>query len=152
MKLDELLAEETRWVEKFVQLLTDEQKMLTSSQVSDLQSITDQKNSLIELLTKIASQRDELLRAAGLPASSDGLIAWVTINADQALSHLFDRLKQISSEAKRLNELNAQLVNIRLQVTQQALSVLLPQEQSPALYDPLGQSSQRVGYKLIDSA
>jgi flagellar biosynthesis protein FlgN len=152
MKLDELLAEETRWVEQFVRLLTDEQKLLTSSQVSDLQGITDQKNTLIELLTKIASQRDELLRAAGLPASSEGLIAWVTINADQALTHLFDRLKQISSEAKRLNELNAQLVNIRLQVTQQALSVLLPQEQSPALYDTLGQSSQRVGYKLIDSA
>lgn len=150
--LNQALANELRQVSAFVELLKTEQGLLTSKDTSDLQTITDQKNALIDQLSQCAQIRDSVLRQAGFPETSDGIKAYLGTLSDPDLDATFAALKSLATEAKRLNELNAKLVGMRLQVTQQALSVLLPQEQAPALYDVQGQSAQRVGYKFIDSA
>lgn len=157
--LSTALANELNTVSAFVELLKSEQVLLTSNHTSntphpigDLQSITDQKNNLIDQLTQCAQTRDALVRQAGFPETGDGIQSYLSVLCNPGLDATFAALKAQASEANRLNALNAKLVAMRLQVTQQALSILLPQEHAPALYDVQGQTAQRVGYKLIDSA
>lgn len=150
--LGHALADELQKVSAFVELLQTEQALLTSKDAAELPSITEQKNALIEQLTQCAQIRDDILRQAGFPETGEGIKSYLAVLSNPTLDTTFAALKAQASEAKRLNELNAKLVGMRLQVTQQALSILLPQEQAPALYDVQGQTAQRVGYKLIDSA
>lgn len=152
MSLLTTLENELGLVRQFVSLLENEQAVLVQGRVHDLAALTEAKTPLLDALMALASNRDELLRAEGYPCSNEGLKTWVTVQASPRVDTLYDELKQLSNEARRLNLLNASLVNSRLQLTQQALSILLPGEQAPSLYDTQGQSAQRVGYKLIDSA
>lgn len=146
------LERELTLVKRFVEILAQEQAVLVQGKVHDMAELTDAKTPLLDELVALAANRDNLLHLAGYPSSNEGLKTWVTVQADPAVDTLYESLKQFSNEARRLNLLNASLVNTRLQVTQQALSILLPAENTPSLYDTQGQSSQRVGYKLIDSA
>ena len=152
MKLVSILERETDLVTRFVGILTQEQEILVRGKPQDLAPLTEAKTPLIDELMALASQRDDALRAEGFPQDVDGLKTWVTLQGNQQLEATYETLKRASAEAKRLNQLNASLVSTRLQITQQALSVLLPAENAPALYDTQGQSAQKVGYKLIDSA
>ncbi|MEY4592250.1 MAG: hypothetical protein RIR18_1145 [Pseudomonadota bacterium] len=153
MSLDSLLAEEAELVARFIECLAQESSVLSQDKVHDLQLITDQKNLLIAELVGAADRRNALLRNAGLPDSAEGLKTWMALHALPDTQKVFDLLKSRSTQAKQLNETNANLVNVRLQATQQALAILLPQEQTPTLYDLQGQSSLRSGnFKFIDSA
>lgn len=150
--MEKILVAEDRLVSQFIDCLTREQEVLNQDNVHELQPITGQKNKLIAELVDISDQRNGLLRQAGLPDTNEGFKTWVTLHASPAGRKLFESLKAHAVQAKQLNETNAYLVNARLQATQQALSVLLPQEQAPTLYNLQGQSSSRTGLKLIDSA
>lgn len=152
MSLDSLLENEAVLVDRFIECLNQEQIVLKQDKVHDLQRITDQKNQLISQLTVLAENRNQILRQEGFPDTNEGLKAWLTLNASEKTRQVYERLKSHSTEAKRLNEVNTNMVSVRLQATQQALAILLPPEQSPSLYNPHGQSSLKVGFKLIDSA
>jgi flagellar biosynthesis/type III secretory pathway chaperone len=152
MTIESLLTLELELVRKFIDCLVKEQAVLSKDKVHDLQSITDCKNQLLGEMIDLTDQRNALLRQAGFPDNVDGLKTWLALNASPSNKSVFDSLRSLSAQAKMLNESNASLVNSRLQATQQALSILLPQEQAPSLYNLQGQSSQRSGFKLIDSA
>ena len=152
MSLNALLNREADLVDEFVACLVHEREVLSQDKIQNLQQVTDRKNQLISDLTRVATERAQILRQDGFPDSAEGLKAWLTVNASVQTQAIYERLKSGSAEAKRLNELNAHQVTIRLQATQQALSILLPPEQSPSLYNPHGQSSLKAGFKLIDSA
>lgn len=152
MVLLRILEREAALVTRFVGILAQEQEILIKGKPQELEPLSEAKTPLIDELMALAAQRDEALRAEGFPADAEGLRTWVTLQGNADLDSTYAALKQASGEAKRLNLLNASLVNSRLQITQQALSVLLPGENAAALYDTQGQSAQKVGYKLIDSA
>lgn len=148
----DLVTEELRQVEAFVALLKTEQSVLTSTDPLALGEITERKNQLVEQLIACAQQRNRWLKLSGFPETTDGLQHYLQTHGSAEESRVFVELKALATEARALNEKNAKLVGLRLQVTHQALAALLPPEQSPVLYDVQGQSAQRIGYKLIDSA
>lgn len=152
MSLDKLLSDETRLVEDFIACLKRERHQLAQEKIVDLQAITDQKNQLIGALLSISENRSEVLRQSGLPDTGEGLKTWLSLYGSVEGQQAYEKLRTLSIEAKQLNEINAKMVGQRLQATQQALSILLPQEQAPTLYNPYGQSSQRSNFKIIDSA
>lgn len=152
MGLAQILTEESERVADFVGLLRDERSLLTQREVSGLPVITEKKHTLIECLVALAGEREKILQGAGLTVDADGLRQWMSRYADETLRQTYIRLRSNSSEAKQLGIINARLLNQRLKMTQQALVALSAGDNSPPLYDPLGLSSSRIGYKLIDSA
>ena len=146
-----LLRDEIAAVQRFVQLLQTEQGFLQTGATDELTRCTGQKSVLAEGLVRLATARNEKLRAAGHGTDNDGLKQWAGVQG-QAAAELHQRLLELAREARELNRLNGQLIAMRLSHTHAALAALSPERAASSLYGRDGQTNARTGYRIIDSA
>lgn len=151
LELSALLQNEISAVERFVALLQAEQSLLQSGDADPLLTLNEEKSTLIERLSALANDRNRQLAGAGLEADGAGLARWAAAHGGPAVE-LHDRLLALAREAKALNELNGQLIALRLSHTQAALAALAGDSSRGTLYGRDGQTSGRTGYRIIDSA
>lgn len=146
--LDALLEQEIHLVASFVALLTEEQAALKAADTTPLDRLASQKARLAEELNGMDSRRAQWLSTTGSPDMAD----WLAHHPDAQISagH-WHRLRTLASEAKALNRLNGQLIQLHLQRTQEALSALHP-AQSASLYGKNGLSAFSSGSRIIDAA
>ncbi len=105
------LTAEHRLLSSFLSLLQEEQQALLSAQTDSLFDIADKKNRLVADLTKQAQQR-HLLGAVPEDAFPD------------KLHELQDTIRRLAVQAVQTNQVNGELIQIRLQHNQKALQVL----------------------------
>lgn len=138
---------------RFVTLLELEQEMLTKGEVEHLQELVQQKNGLAVKLATLAEQRHQALAAEGLTADRSGLSAWFSAHPTASRAHAaWTLLLSIASQARELNRINGELIQLRMQYNARALEALLGTHSALGLYGPDGQNTLPSGPRISDSA
>ena len=138
---------------RFVSLLELEQEMLTKGEVDHLLALVQQKNELALTLATLADQRHQALAAEGMKADRTGVSAWFTAHPTASRARAaWSSLLSIASQARELNRLNGELIQMRMQHNAQALEALLGTHNALGLYGPDGQNTLPSGPRISDSA
>lgn len=145
------LAQEAVVVEQFVGLLHREQDILKSANAADLPAITEAKGSLITRLRDFEASRAAII---GMPADKKGAVeAWLANHPDDLDAAVaWAKLLELAIEAKALNQINGELVDMHLRQTNELLAVLTQTKEHTSLYGASGQSLASGGSRIVDSA
>ena len=148
----QIISEEARTVQQFVDLLNREQTALSARETDDLPALAEQKSTLAKDLVNLDRQRNDLLAASGFKSGRKGIEAWCTkYPAEQAVADTWATILRTATEARELSRLNGELIQLRLIVTAKALQALQAGKSSLDLYGPDGQATNS-GQRRIDHA
>ncbi len=135
------LASEQAVLERFVMVLETEQQHLVQGQTEALIDLSQQKTQLADQLSHLAQRRRSLQPAPGVPAAS---------HHPKAQS-LWSQLIQLAEKADRLNRTNGELIQVKLRLNQQALSILTGAVAQGAIYGPNGHPAGASGSRKLGS-
>ena len=137
------LIEEYSAVEAFASILTLETKALTAlSPLELLPPIVEKKTELIGLLARLETTRDTLLTEMGLPAGWPGME--LAASADARLADQWALLQKAAERARRFNTSNGELIRVRMDYNQRALTALqVAVPQKVGFYGPDGRIPAR---------
>lgn len=151
--LADLLAEEVREVGAFIELLQQEQKLLSAAGNADaLMPLVEQKTALAVRLRQISDQRERLLAARNFKPGREGMEAFLATLPTGTIHDHWQQLRELAKEARALNETNGTLITIHWKHNQQALAALMSAADSAMVYGPGGQQSGGSGSRLLGSA
>lgn len=150
--LPQVLASEADLVKRFVALLQQEKLALTAGATDALPALAEEKDSLAASLNEFSRQRNDYLATHGFAPDRQGMDAWCAKHPGQrdAIS-AWNLTLSLAAQAKELNNLNGQLVELRMQYNSQALEILRRRENTLDLYGPDGRSTGP-GDRKIDDA
>jgi flagella synthesis protein FlgN len=144
------IADEADALQQFVDLLKVEQTALYNGSTDDLLEYAEQKSRLALRLEALAAQRSSALAALGVASDRAGIDAWCARHTKTA-GNDWSRLLSLASEARELNRLNGELIQIRLQYNTKALEALQGGKSSLDLYGPDGQSTSPAHRRINDA-
>lgn len=126
---------------------------MVSGNIDQLTPLVEKKTLIATRLSQFAEQRNQLLVAAALPATRQGMETWLSrLAPSDHTRKTWQNLIALTAEAQALNESNGKLIAMRLQHSQQALNVLLAAANQASLYGPDGQTKPNGGGRLFGSA
>jgi len=129
-------------IQQFVSLLKLEQTSLSNGNIDNLPEFAEQKSKFSTHLNSIAEQRNTALAAQGLAADRAGIEAWCAKHPDEKTAMvMWKKILSLAGEARELNRLNGELIQMRLQYISKALEALQSGNKSLDLYGPDGQST-----------
>lgn len=144
---------EVALIARFVELLKNEQESLRGTDTDQLPELGAAKAALVEQLNALEDQR---VAALAMPAGETPRAAmeqWLAANPTQRAAAVnWTKLLSLAEEARQLHQLNAGLVALHLQRTQEALAILNGRTASETLYGSNGQASAISGSRIVDSA
>jgi flagellar biosynthesis protein FlgN len=137
------LVEEHSAVEAFASILTLETKALTAlSPLELLPPIVEKKTELIGVLANLESTRDKLLAEMGFPAGWAGME--VAASGDARIAGQWSLLQKAAERARRSNTSNGELIRVRMDYNQRALTALqVAVPQKAGFYGPDGRIPAR---------
>lgn len=119
----------------FVALLQQEQQALIASDTEALLPLSEKKTKSADALAAIAREHRESLPD---PLTTE---QWLQDNSPQGLP-LWHEILQLAEQSQQLNQLNGELIQIKMRYNQQALVALVGATQHVAgLYGPDGQTN-----------
>ncbi|MFM0338737.1 flagella synthesis protein FlgN [Paraburkholderia fungorum] len=117
------LIEEYSAVEAFASVLTLETKALTAlSPLEQLPPIVEKKTELIGLLATLETTRDAHLAEMGFPAGWPGME--LAASTDARIAAQWSLLQKAAERARRFNTSNGELIRVRMEYNQRALTAL----------------------------
>lgn len=144
---------EVALIARFVELLKEEQESLRGTDATALPALGSAKAALVEQLNVLEDQR---LAALAMPAGEKPRTAmehWLAANPSQRTAAVnWTKLLTLAEEARQLHHLNAGLVALHLQRTQEALAILHGRTAGETLYGSNGQAATASGSRIVDSA
>lgn len=154
------IGHEAAAVRRFIALLRQEQEALRLGNDETLLELVEQKTGIADELTRLATQRNATLGKAGLPPDRPGIEAWLTQKTAESPAHdsrielaaLWDELMTLVAEARDLNRLNGDLIQIRMRHNSQALAALLGASQPLGLYGADGLAMPSGTRRINDAA
>lgn len=149
-RLAQILQQELSLVDEFLTLLNREQIALRDIQPESLGDVVAAKHRLVDRMNQLAAERARLSIGDLTPQA---MTTWLTKQVgEKEASVLWPKLIERAREAKRMHELNGQLITIHLNRTTDALRVLGQQQSSHTLYGSDGQAFSGSGSRIIDAA
>lgn len=143
---------EAEAVAQFAGLLRLEQSALSSGNTDELPAFAENKVKLAVHLNALSAQRNAALAAQGFDADRAGVEAWCAKHPDEKdLAAAWSRILSLAGEARELNRLNGELIQIRMQYNAKALEALQGGNNSLALYGPDGQSTTSGNTRINDA-
>ncbi len=140
-------------LQRFCTLLEREQQMLGKGEIDALLELVQEKNELAAALAAVAKQRVEALAAEGLAADRAGVAAWLAAQPSARRARTdWSLLLSLATQARELNRVNGELIQLRMQHNALALEALLGTTNSLGLYGSDGQSSLPSGHRISDRA
>lgn len=140
-------------LQRFLKLLQREQEMLRKGKIDDLPPLLEEKSGLAAHLSMLAEQRSQALATAGIVANRADVSSWLaTQPATSREKTAWPLLVALASEARELNRVNGELIQLRLQHGTRALEALLGSSDSLGLYRPDGQNTLPSGRRISDQA
>jgi len=147
------LETEADTVARFVEQLKLEQVALANGDIDKIVGFTQSKSTLTGELTSLANQRNSALASLGLAADRAGIEAWFERHPpDVRAQNAWSRILSLASEARELNRVNGELIQIRMQHNAQALAAMQGASRSLHLYGPDGQTAPRLSGRINDAA
>ncbi|MGJ7914649.1 flagella synthesis protein FlgN [Massilia sp. LXY-6] len=134
------LRDEQQLIASIVELMKTEQQFLVSADADGLSTITPKKLQLAQKAAELSRLRHRALGAAGFLAGEGGMEPWLAVGGNDELRTQWNRLLELTREAKELNRVNGMLVNKQLAHTQGMLNTLRPAAAGAGVYGPGGQA------------
>ncbi|MEO8410062.1 MAG: flagellar protein FlgN [Propionivibrio sp.] len=146
------LGEELTLVQQFVDVLAREQRVLTDGNSDDLPGYAEQKSQLAVRLNALAEQRNAALATHGLSKDRLGMAAWCAAHPEQTTAAArWAQILALAGQARELNRVNGELIQMRLQYNAQALEALQGGRDALDLYGPDGQAKTQGNPRIDDS-
>lgn len=126
-------------LDRFINILQDEQSALVNADIERLVSISQDKSGQAEQLNHLARERLAALAKRGVSGDRASVEAWLTTqptDVRDAWLALIDRART----AQELNQINGKLIETQLQNTQQALNALSNAANQSTVYGADGQT------------
>ena len=140
-------------ISSFIACLNEEQECLKRADASSLPEISAAKIELVDQLNALEIERRSALGIASDTNTREAMAQWLKTHIEaQTAAVNWENLLNLAREAKQLHELNARLVDIHLQQTSEALTILTRQADQHTLYGSNGQAAQNSGSRIVDSA
>lgn len=137
------LHDEQQLMSSMLLLLKQEQKSLVDAHADGIDAVTPQKSALVAQLAGLARTRHAALAGAGFAGDERGMEPWLAAGSDAAARDSWNRLLQLTRDAKELNRVNGMLVARQLAHNQTVLNAM----RTPAgaldatVYGPGGQTA-----------
>jgi flagella synthesis protein FlgN len=150
----ETIAHEAEFVERFIRLLEHEKDLLSAGHTEGLAAAVEEKEKLAQKLNALTQQRERYLVDNGFRPDRGGMNAWLARHPEQEkVIAAWNRTQSLAAQAKELNSLNGQLLQLHMQYTGQALEILSRKEESRLdLYGPDGRQAALEGPQINDAA
>ena len=125
----------------FLGLLQHEQEALIRGNAERLALLAPDKAAKIDLLAALGEQRNRHLASQNLPASAQGMTAWLKRNPGYAasVSKTWKQLLARAETARQINHSNGLLIEGKMQQYRLRLAVLQMATASDGVYRPDGQ-------------
>lgn len=134
------LTEERLAVRGFVALLQQEQQLLTENDLEQLLTLVEKKSEFVIRLNALTEAR-RLLLTRQLPSNDLTTIQnWFAANCPEGLT-IWQEVRDLAEQAKQLNHINGELIQMKLRHNQQTLTALTRAVSNANLYGPDGQTS-----------
>ena len=147
-----LLQDEKKLVKLFLECLRNEQAALVAAEVERLGILGQQKLGLIDKLNDIESRRLSLIGHHN-PLDKSAMHDWFAAHPeDSAAEAIWSEILSLARDARRLHQMNGELIRMHLEKTQEAIAVLTLRQKEVGLYGSDGQASSASGSRLVDSA
>ena len=151
-EFQQAVSDEASLVKQFVELLAQEQEVLTKGKTDELPAIAQSKEKLAAELNELSRLRNGLLASLGFPSDRSGMEAWAVVNPLQKETiAAWNQTLSLAARAKELNHQNGQLIQLRMKYNCQALEILLRKENNLDLYGPDGRSSALSERRINDA-
>lgn len=148
----EVVVREAELVERFVRLLEQEKTLLTEGRTEALTIAVEEKERLAADLNDLSQRRARHLIDHGYTPDRAGMAAWAAGHAEhQETVAAWNRTLSLAAQAKELNRVNGQLIQLHMQFTGQALEILLRKEGKLDLYGPDGRSTTSGDRQINDA-
>jgi flagella synthesis protein FlgN len=134
------LRDEQQVIGSIVELMKTEQQLLIGADADGLSTITPNKLQLAQRAATLARVRHKALAAAGFSAGEAGMEPWLAVGGSDEQRQDWNRLLDLTREAKELNRVNGMLVNRQLGQAQAALGALRGTAHGAGVYGPGGQT------------
>ena len=135
------LREEQQLIGSIVELMKTEQQFLVSADADGLAGIVPEKLKLAQRAAELSRIRHKALGAAGFQATEAGMEPWLAVGGNDELRDTWNRLLDLTREAKEINRVNGLLINKQLAHTQGVLNALRgPAAGAAGVYGPGGQT------------
>jgi len=146
-----LLKREAELVLRFRDLLLREQQILRSGKSEELAELNTLKLTLVNDLNLVGAERARALSST--EKDTVDMQAWFSTHPQEhEAAGLWKRVLDTAREARDLNELNGNLIQILHQKTSDALAILTQGKDGQSLYGSNGQAFKSTGSRIIDSA
>jgi len=146
-----LIENEAGLLEQFVDLLRREQTSLSQGAAEDLPELAEQKNGLVIQLNHLSARRAAFLQARALSPDRAGIDACLAQAKDRDAAAAWKNVLTLAADARELNRVNGELIQIRVQFTAKALEALSGAKNSLELYGPDGQSTKPGSRRINDA-
>lgn len=138
------LADECVAVRSFVELLQEEQRLLTENNTEQLLALTEQKSLLANRLNELTEVRSRLLQKNRPVLSGAAVQAWLGANSVEGLA-IWQEIHALAEQAQQLNLINGELIQMKQRHNQQSLAALNRAVSKANLYGPDGQTDFKSG-------
>lgn len=136
-------------LQRFTELLEQEQAALVRADVDQLIQISQEKLRQADHLNQLARERVTALQSQGVTGDRASMESWLAYQPDQNVED-WKKLLDAARTAQHLNQTNGKLIEIQLQHNQQALNTLANAANRASVYGADGQpramhaASQRI--------
>lgn len=139
------LADERLAITSFIALLQQEQGLLTENSIDPLLTLSEKKSAQAIALNRLTEARQkELLKCSPSLTTPSSIRTWLESNTAAGLA-IWLELLTLAEQARQLNQINGELIQMKLRHNQQLLTALSRAVSQADLYGPDGQSSFSAG-------
>lgn len=140
----EPIQQELAALNRFVELLQQEQAALLTADVDKLLPLSQEKLDQANRINDLERQRATWLAQQGFSADAEGMERWLAA-APAGTTDTWKALLEAARLAQHLNQTNGKLILTHLQHNQQALNALLTAANHAGVYGPDGQALAGTG-------
>lgn len=138
------LSDELQAVRSFVELLRQEQILLTENSIDPLLVLAEKKSTDAVRLNELAESRRRQLEERVGTLTSATIEAWLS-NHDRECLRIWQDICALAVQAGQLNNVNGELIQMKLRHNQQSLTALTRAVSQANLYGPDGQTNFSAG-------
>jgi len=150
------LAEERDAFHRFLSILREEHDALIAGHIDPLLKLAQQKTDQFVALGRLSAIRNQVLATQGLPPDMEGIDGWLARHGSTPeggnIARIWRELLETAATARRINQENGALIEVKLHHNQKALQILQAAADQMRVYGPSGQPLASTGGRKLGEA
>lgn len=134
------LSDERASAQIFVELLQQEQSLLTENSIDQLLNLAEKKSAHALRLNELNEVCRRLLGKFIPKLNDTTIVAWFETNSKEGLA-LWQEIRVLAEQARQINQINGELIQMKQRLNQQLLTALTRAVNQANLYGSDGQTN-----------